>query len=79
MVLAVAPEKISALQKLCDTFDTELTDIGEFTGTGRLVVRYGETVVVNMDNEFLFDCIPQRQLKAIIDNSILECRISNIE
>ncbi len=72
MVLAVAPEKISALQKLCDTFDTELTDIGEFTGTGRLVVRYGETVVVNMENEFLHDGIPQRQLKAIIDNSDIE-------
>ncbi len=77
MVLAVAPEKISALQKLCDTFDTELTDIGEFTGKGRLVVRYGETVVVNIDNEFLHEGIPQRQLKAIIDNSILE--YSNIE
>ncbi len=84
MVLAVAPEKISALQKLCDTFDTELTDIGEFTGKGRLVVRYGETNVVNMDNEFLHEGIPQRQLKAIIDNSILEYsniedRISNIK
>ncbi len=77
MVLAVAPEKISALQKLCDTFDTELTDIGEFTGKDRLVVRYAETVVVNMDNEFLHDGIPQRQLNAIIDNSIFE--YSNIE
>ena len=67
MVLAVALEKISALQKLCDTFDTELTDIGEFTGQGRLVVRYGETVVVDMDNEFLHEGIPQRQLKAIIE------------
>jgi phosphoribosylformylglycinamidine synthase len=77
MVLAVAPEKILALQKLCDTFDTELTDIGEFTGEGRLVVRYGETNVVNLENEFLHDGIPQRQLKAMIDNSILE--YSNIE
>ncbi len=68
MVLAVAPEKISALHKLCETFDTELTDIGEFTGKGRLIVRYGETVVVNMDNEFLHNGIPQRQLKAVIEN-----------
>jgi phosphoribosylformylglycinamidine synthase len=66
MVLAVAPENIPALQKLCDTFDTELTDIGAFTGEGRLVVRYGETVVMNMDNKFLHEGIPQRQLKAII-------------
>jgi phosphoribosylformylglycinamidine synthase len=84
MVLAVAPENISALQKLCDTFDTELTDIGEFTGAGRLVVRYAGNVVVNMDNDFLHEGIPQRQLKAIIDNSILdnskvEYPISNIK
>ena len=70
MVLAVAPENISALQKLCDTFDTELTDIGEFTGKGRLVVRYGESIVVNMDNEFLHDGIPQRQLKAVISKQV---------
>jgi phosphoribosylformylglycinamidine synthase subunit PurSL len=66
MVVAVAPEKIPALQKLCDTFDTELTDIGAITGKGRLVVRYGETVVIDMDNEFLHEGIPQRQLKAVI-------------
>ncbi|MBI5965673.1 MAG: phosphoribosylformylglycinamidine synthase subunit PurS, partial [Chloroflexi bacterium] len=66
MVLAVPVENISDLQKLCDTFDTELTDIGEFTGTGRLVVRYNGNIVVDMDNVFLHDGIPQRQLKAVI-------------
>ncbi len=67
MVLAVAPEKVSALQELCDTFDTELTDIGEFTGNNRLIIRYKESVVVDMDNEFLHEGIPQRQLNAIIE------------
>lgn len=79
MVLAVPPENIPALQELCDTFDTELTDIGEFTGKHRLVVRYNGNPVVDMDNEFLHEGIPQRQLKAIIDNSILDERISNID
>lgn len=79
MVLAVAPENIPALQELCDTFDTELTDIGEITGKHRLIVRYNGNPVVDMDNEFLHDGIPQRQLKAIIDNSILDERISNID
>jgi len=69
MVLAVAPEKLSALQELCDTFDTELTDIGHFTDDGRLVVRYAGNVVVDMNNEFLHDGIPQRQLKAIINGA----------
>jgi len=66
MVFAVPPENIPALQSLCDIFDTELTDIGTFTGSGRLVVRYEGNIVVNMDNEFLHEGIPQRQLKAVI-------------
>jgi phosphoribosylformylglycinamidine synthase len=84
MVLAVAPENIPALKTLCNTFDTELTDIGVFTGNGRLTVRYDANVVVNMDNDFLHEGIPQRQLRAIIENSIFdtrifEYRISNIK
>jgi len=66
MVLAVAPEHIPALQELCDTFDTELTDIGEFTGKHRLVVRYNGNPVVDMDNEFLHEGIPQRKLNAVV-------------
>jgi len=79
MVLAVAPEKISALQELCDTFDTELTDIGVITGEHRLIVRYNGNPVVDMDNEFLHEGIPQKQLQAIVDNSILDEQISNID
>jgi phosphoribosylformylglycinamidine synthase II len=66
MVLAVSPEKIAALQELCDTFDTELTDIGSFTGAGRLIVRYKGEKVLDMENEFLHEGIPQRQLRAVI-------------
>lgn len=68
MVLAVSPKNIPDLQKLCDTFDTELTDIGEFTGKNRLVIRYGDKPVVDMDNEFLHDGIPQRQLRAVVSD-----------
>lgn len=75
MVLAVAPANIPALQELCDTFDTELTDIGEFTGNHRLIVRYNGNPVVDMDNEFLHDGIPQRQLRAEIREQRVE--ISN--
>lgn len=72
MVVAVAPEKISELQKLCDTFNTELTDIGTFTGNGSLIVKYGEKVVVDLNNEFLHDGIPQRQLRAEIREQTIE-------
>ncbi len=79
MVLAVSPEKISELKKICETFNTELTDLGEFTGKNRLVVRYSETIVVNIDNEFLHDGIPQRQLKAVIEKPILDTRTTEYQ
>ena len=68
MVLAVSTENLPRLQALCETFDTEFTDIGTFTGSGQLIVRYAGEIVANMDNEFLHEGIPQRQLKAIIDH-----------
>ena len=64
MVLAVPPQALFTLQELCDTFDTELTDIGEFTGTRRLVVKNNGKAVLDMANDFLHHGIPQRQLKA---------------
>jgi phosphoribosylformylglycinamidine synthase subunit PurSL len=75
MVLAVSPDKIAPLQTLCNIFDTEITDVGSFTGDGRLVVRYDGNIVLNLHNEFLHDGIPQRQLSAIIEKPILDPRI----
>ena len=77
MVLAVPPENIPALQELCDTFDTELTDIGAFTGHKRIVVRYDDKVVLDLENEFLHEGIPQRQLKAVISDQSSVSRIVN--
>lgn len=66
MVLAVPPANLAALQALCDTFDVELTDIGAFTDTRRLVVRYDERIVLDLANEFLHDGLPRRSLSAEI-------------
>ncbi len=64
MVLAVPLHSLPALQGLCDLYDVELTDIGEFTGSNRLLVRYAGEVVLDLDNEFLHEGIPQRRLCA---------------
>jgi phosphoribosylformylglycinamidine synthase len=64
MVLAVSEKHLPALQALCNLFDVELTDLGLFTGTGRLVVRYEQKVVLELANTFLHDGIPQRRLTA---------------
>ena len=66
MVLAVPEPALPQLQRLCDTFDAELTDIGSFNNSGRLTVRYGGRIVLDLANEFLHDGIPQRQLAAVI-------------
>ncbi|MGD0751589.1 MAG: phosphoribosylformylglycinamidine synthase subunit PurL, partial [Anaerolineales bacterium] len=71
MVVAVPPANLLALQELCDIYNTELTDIGEFTGSGRLVVRYVNKVVLDLANEFLHEGIPQRQLIAIFSTPSL--------
>jgi phosphoribosylformylglycinamidine synthase len=64
MVFAVPPENLAELQSLCDLFEVELTDIGAFSGDGRLAVRCAEQLVLELDNEFLHHGIPQRRLKA---------------
>jgi phosphoribosylformylglycinamidine synthase len=66
MVLAVPPANIAALQELCDIYDTELTDIGAITGSGKLIVRYAGKVIIDIDNNFLHNGIPQRRLEAVI-------------
>jgi phosphoribosylformylglycinamidine synthase len=68
MVLAVPASNIETLRKLCRTFDVELTDIGAFTGTRHLVVRYGDRIVLDLANDFLQNGLPRRSLTATISN-----------
>ncbi len=83
MVLAVPPANLPALQELCDTYAVELTDIGQFTGSGRLVVRYQGRPVLDLANAFLHEGIPQRQLKAVIhpmaDNGRSDHRLPEVD
>ena len=66
MVLAVPASKLERLKEICALYDVDLTDIGAFLPSGRLVVRYGAQVVLDLSNEFLHEGIPQRKLKARI-------------
>lgn len=66
MVLAVPPQHLDKLQELCDTYAIELTNLGEFTATDHLVVRYRGQVILDLANEFLFDGMPQREMSAIM-------------
>ena len=62
IVIAVPPAKLDELQALCDAWDVEVTDLGHFTGDQRLVVRHGDTGVVDMPMAFLHDGIPRQEL-----------------
>ncbi len=64
MVLAVPPEQVDALAERCHRHGVEWTDLGCFTGDGRMVVRSHGTVVVDLDTGFLHDGRPQRHLEA---------------
>jgi phosphoribosylformylglycinamidine synthase len=64
MVMAVAPDNLDRLQAICKQWDVEATVIGVYTDSGKLVVRYENKPVAEVDLHFLHDGIPQLQLKA---------------
>ena len=55
MVLAVKPENLAELQRLADTFQTEMTVLGESNDSGVLRVWHNGELVVEMDNSKLHD------------------------
>ncbi|MET0324323.1 MAG: phosphoribosylformylglycinamidine synthase subunit PurL [Ilumatobacteraceae bacterium] len=65
MVVAVPPDRVAELQARCDRHGVELADLGAFTGDGRLVVRHGGSVVLDMQTSFLHDGRPQRHMSAV--------------
>jgi phosphoribosylformylglycinamidine synthase subunit PurSL len=66
MVLAVAPSSVDQLAAVCRRHGVECSDIGAFTGDGRLVVRSGGTPVLDLDCAFLHDGRPGRTLEAVL-------------
>ncbi|KPK41205.1 MAG: phosphoribosylformylglycinamidine synthase, partial [Omnitrophica WOR_2 bacterium SM23_29] len=64
MILAVPKNKIKALKEIFKKEDVEATVIGEFTNTKRLVLRYQERVVCDLDMDFLHDGLPRIVRKA---------------
>lgn len=73
MVLAVPPENLREFHAICDLFDVEMTDLGAFEASGRLVVRYQDQVVLDLDNHFLHHGIPQRKLVAELPVRLKRC------
>ena len=66
MVLAVPVSSLPELVALCSVFEVELTEIGVFTSSGRLIVHYDGQVVLDLENTFLHAGLPQKHLSAQI-------------
>ena len=66
MVVAVAESSWLHLQQLCGRHGIEATALGTFTGDGVLRVRHGDTIVLELDTEFLHDGRPQREMFAVV-------------
>ena len=59
MVLAVPPENVPALQRICDEEHVELADLGHFgTDKRELILRYDGVEVGRLPMDFLHDGIP---------------------
>ncbi len=64
MVLAVPPEKWPELKAICDREGVEATDLGRFTDTGRLTLRYRGEIVGDLAMDFLHEGRPKVVRKA---------------
>lgn len=73
MTLAVPPAKLQAFMDLASEMGVEATDLGCFTDSGYLHVRYGDRIVADLDMAFLHDGTPQMRLKAVWERPVNCC------
>ncbi len=64
MTLAVPKKNWPKLKKIFDRHDVEATIIGKFTSSGRCVVKYAGTSVIDIDMDFLHDGRPVEKQKS---------------
>ena len=65
MTLAVPPGKLDEFMALMNRRDVEATVIGTFTDTGRCVVDYHGSVVMDIELAFLHDGVPKKHLMTV--------------
>ncbi len=64
MTLAVPPSSLNAFMALSREWNVESSDVGEFTNSGHLDIRYNEQVVAFLSMDFLHNGLPKMQLTA---------------
>ncbi|PIP12447.1 MAG: phosphoribosylformylglycinamidine synthase subunit PurL [bacterium (Candidatus Stahlbacteria) CG08_land_8_20_14_0_20_40_26] len=66
MVLSAPEEKLDELKKIFDECESELTVIGKFVKTDRIVVSYKKEKICDIDLDFLLHGMPKTAKTAII-------------
>jgi len=64
MVLAVPPGRAAEIRTLCELYGADVYDLGFFSGTGRIVARFGGDVVLDLSAAFLREGLPRKTLRA---------------
>ncbi|MFA6490166.1 MAG: phosphoribosylformylglycinamidine synthase subunit PurL [Candidatus Micrarchaeia archaeon] len=64
MTFAVPPAKAGEFVQLARLRNVEVSDMGEFTATGFMHVKYGAKTVAYIDMDFLHHGLPQMELEA---------------
>ncbi len=62
MTLAIPPDKLDEFMELLASREVEATVIGTFTDTGRCVVEFHGTIVMDIELSFLHDGVPVKLL-----------------
>lgn len=72
MVLAINPQNLEEFMKVCQRYSVEATDLGEFDGSHKLTVKYGDEVVADFDYDFLKNGLPKRIMEAEYIREVFE-------
>lgn len=78
MVVAIDPGKIEDFLKVCEKHGVEASVFGNFDGSQRLTVKYGEQVVADLDYDFLENGLPQRTMKATYEREVFDEIVPNM-
>jgi len=71
MTMAVPPENLKRFLALSAEMDVESTVLGNYTDSGKYLVRYGDKPVTCLDMGFLHNGVPQMELQAIWERPLI--------
>lgn len=65
MILAVDPKYKKEIMSISKTYNVETREIGIFNGTKRLLVKYKNRLVADLDMDFLHNGLPKRHMVGV--------------